>query len=71
MEEEVERHRMIRDSLELEHQSLRHKFISTIENFPEDSDFGNSDSKQPAGPAEHQLSRSSQPLSDFILLFYL
>ncbi|KAM7488000.1 hypothetical protein LguiB_025484 [Lonicera macranthoides] len=57
MEEEVERHRMIRDSLELEHQSLRHKFISTIENFPEDSDFGNSDSKQLAGPAEHQLSR--------------
>lgn len=34
MDEEVERHRLIRESLELELQALRHR-LSTVDNFPD------------------------------------
>ncbi|KAM3708012.1 hypothetical protein ACJW31_02G067300 [Castanea mollissima] len=41
MDEEVERHRLIRDSLELELQALRQR-LASVENFTENVDSGNS-----------------------------
>lgn len=52
MNDEVERHRLIRDALELELQALRHR-LSTVENFSEHMDSQNINSEQ----AEDLISR--------------
>lgn len=54
MEEEEERHQIIRDSSELELQALRERVL-TVKNITENSDSENSTSEL---PAEDQLSRS-------------
>lgn len=59
MDEEVERHRLIRDSLEL--QDLRLTF-SSVENFTGNVDSGNSNAEQP----EEHISRSVVLLSSLI-----
>lgn len=59
MDEEVERHRLIRDSLEL--QDLRLTF-SSVENFTGNVDSGNSNAEQP----EKHISRSVVLLSSLI-----
>lgn len=70
MDDEVERHRTIRDSLELELQSLRER-LSTVENFPDilDSEDRNADRN------EGQMSRSEVLLDlvvyDFCLMLWL
>lgn len=61
MDEEVERHRLIRDSLELELQALRLTF-STVENFNGNVDSGNSNAEQP----EEHISRLVVLLSSLI-----
>lgn len=54
MDEEVERHRIMRDSLELEIQALRQR-LSTVENYAENRESEHSTSER---PADYQLSRS-------------
>ena len=61
MDEEVERHRLIRDSLELELQALRQTF-SSVENFTGNVDSGNSNAEQ----LEEHISRSVELLSSLI-----
>lgn len=61
MDDEVDRHRLIRDSLELELQSLRERF-STVENFPGVLDSENTN-------AEHTESQMSR--SDALLFFFV
>lgn len=56
MEEEVERHQIIRDSSEVELQALRERVL-TVKNITENSDSENSTSEL---PAEDQLSRSDR-----------
>lgn len=56
MEEEVERHQIIRDSSEVELQALRERVL-TVKNITENSDSENSTSEP---PAEDQLSRSDR-----------
>lgn len=60
MNEEVEKHRVIRDSLELELQVLR-QMLSSVENFTEKADSGNSIAQQ----REDHISMS------VLLLFFL
>ncbi|ONI27869.1 hypothetical protein PRUPE_1G108800 [Prunus persica] len=55
MNDEVERHRLIRDALELELQALRHRLL-TVENFSENVDSENMNSEQ----AENLISRQLQ-----------
>lgn len=66
MEKEVERHRIIRDSSELELQALRQRLL-TVENFTENRDSENSTGER---PAEDQLSRSEPLNSFFVKSFY-
>lgn len=69
MNDEVERHRLIRDALELELQALRHRLL-TVENFSENVDSENMNSEQ----AENLISRYrllSHINSIFLLLIYL
>ena len=53
MNDEVERHWFIRDSLELELQALRQR-LSTVENLTENVDSANSTAEQ---QAQNQISR--------------
>lgn len=64
MNEEVERHRVIRDSLELELQVLR-QMLSSVENFTENADSGNSITQQP----EDHISMSVLLLSSLNEIF--
>lgn len=69
MNDEVERHRLIRDALELELQALRHRLL-TVENFSENVDSENMNPEQ----AENLISRYrllSHINSIFLLLIYL
>lgn len=69
MNDEVERHRLIRDALELELQALRHRLL-TVGNFSENVDSENMNSEQ----AENLISRYrllSHINSIFLLLIYL
>lgn len=69
MNDEVERHRLIRDALELELQALRHRLL-TVENFSENVDSENMNSEQ----AENLISRYcllSHINFIFLLLIYL
>lgn len=52
MDEEVERHRIMRDSLEVETQALRERLL-TVENYAENMESEHSTGR----PAEDQLSR--------------
>lgn len=52
MDDEVERHRLIRDSLELELKALRQR-LSTVENLTENVDSESTDVKQ----SQNQISR--------------
>ena len=61
MDEEVERHRLIRDSLELELQALRQR-LASVENITENVDSGNSNVEQ----TEEHISRSVMLLSSLI-----
>ena len=61
MDEEVERHRLIRDSLELELQALRQR-LASVENFTENVDSGNSNVEH----TEEHISRSVMLLSSLI-----
>lgn len=61
MDEEVERHRLIRDSLELELQALRQR-LASVENFTENVDSGNSNVEH----TEEHISRSVMLLSFLI-----
>ena len=61
MDEEVERHRLIRDSMELELQSLRQR-LASVENFTENVDSGIGNSEH----AEEHISRSVLLLSSLI-----
>ncbi|KAJ0092744.1 hypothetical protein Patl1_24783 [Pistacia atlantica] len=55
MDEEVERHQLMRESLQLEIQSLRQR-LSTVESFPDILDSGNTNSEH----TEDQMSRQLQ-----------
>ncbi|CAK9182804.1 unnamed protein product [Ilex paraguariensis] len=59
MEEDVERHQLIRDSLEQELQALRQRLLA-VENFTENMDSVHSNAEQ---LAENQLTRTPQNLS--------
>lgn len=61
MDEEVERHRLIRDSLELELQALRQR-LASVENITENVDSGNSNVEH----TEEHISRSVMLLSSLI-----
>lgn len=61
MDEEVERHQLMRDSLELEIQSLRQR-LSTVESFPDILDSGNTNTEH----TEDQMSRSEVLLAFFM-----
>ncbi|KAK9289237.1 hypothetical protein L1049_017711 [Liquidambar formosana] len=54
MDEEVERHRLIRDSLELELQALRQRML-TVENFTENMDLENINGEQTDDQISRQL----------------
>lgn len=54
MNEEVERHRIMTDSLELETQALRQRLL-TVENYAENRELEHSTGER---PADVQLSRS-------------
>lgn len=64
MNGEVERHHLIRDSLELEIQALRQR-LSTVQNF---SDIVDSENIK-AGHTEDQMSRSKVLLAFFLVVF--
>ncbi|KAF3456467.1 hypothetical protein FNV43_RR01117 [Rhamnella rubrinervis] len=61
MDDEVERHRLIRDSLELELQSLRQR-LSTVENLTENVDSQNTNAEQTQTQIFRQLQNKSLEL---------
>ncbi|EEF43163.1 ATP binding protein, putative [Ricinus communis] len=63
MDEEVERHRMIRESLELELQDLRQRLL-TVENFTDIVDSGNTISVQIEDPISRHLNTKSLELHE-------
>lgn len=68
MNEEVERHQVIRDSLELELQVLR-QTLSSVGNFTENADSGNSITQRPEEHTSMSVLLLSS-LNEFFFSFY-